>query len=279
MNKEKALKIVIIGLGLVIFGVVGAVAGMKYSSRPDFCTNCHLMKPAVAAWASTPHKGVTCLDCHADPGTVGYVKQKMRGLQELYIYLSGGYDGKFEVKFNTVNCINCHSKTSKFETAKDVTSIEGPRAPAFPHLQFVERNTSCVDCHKNFVHTRKSPEGPQSKTEVCLACHVNVKVDKMKDITLAEGPKAPKYPHGELVKAKVSCVDCHKDLVHGKKAESGDKNKICLTCHSNSKVDSIKDVRTTGGSRAAAFPHQDLLKANMSCQGCHSDVHGAKAVK
>ncbi|MDA8235181.1 MAG: NapC/NirT family cytochrome c [Clostridia bacterium] len=217
MNKEKGLKLLIIITGVLLFGLVGTAAGMKYSSQPDFCTKCHIMEPAVEVWATNPHKSVTCLDCHADPGTVGYVKQKIRGLGELYEYLNGNYDGKFTARINEVNCINCHSKDSKIEKAKDITATEGPKAPGFPHMAIVEANLSCLECHKNFVHGKGQKDNEKEK--VCLVCHSkDSKIEKAKDITATEGPRAVPFPsHQDLLKSNMPCAGCHKDVQHGKK--------------------------------------------------------------
>ena len=216
MKRENGLKLVIIIAGVLLFGVVGATAGMNYTSQPDFCTKCHIMEPAVKEWATNSHKSITCLDCHADPGTVGYVKQKIRGLGELYEYLAGNYDGKFTSNMNQINCINCHGKDSKVEKAKDVTTYEGPKAPGFPHQDIIKANISCLECHKKLVHG----EGlnVKEKEQVCLVCHGNdSKIEKAKDVTATEGDRAIAFPsHPELLKANKACVDCHTDVQHGK---------------------------------------------------------------
>ncbi|MFZ5640009.1 MAG: NapC/NirT family cytochrome c [Bacillota bacterium] len=271
MNKEKLFKSVIIAAALMIMFAISAVAGMKYTSRPDFCANCHLMKPAVEAWAVTSHKEITCLACHSNPGLTGYVKQKMKGLGELYIYLSGAYDSKFEVKINPNVCIGCHGKNSKLDKAKDVTAADGPRATAYPHNVYIENKISCVDCHKNFVHTKKTADN--GKFQSCMTCHVNIKGVKTKDVTATKGPGALKYPHQELVKSGIPCTDCHKNFVHGKKEIAGSETEKCMACHSNSKTAKIKDITLTTGPGAPAFPHQGLLEAKTSCAGCHNSVH------
>lgn len=73
----KTKKIIIIAsLALVLLGIF-AVVGMHYTSQPNFCASCHQIKPNVVSWSVGPHNDVTCLKCHADPGTVGYVKRKV----------------------------------------------------------------------------------------------------------------------------------------------------------------------------------------------------------
>lgn len=155
MNPEKSLQITFITLGLFIFLAAGGLAGMKYTSRPDFCLNCHIMKPAVASWSVTSHKAVSCLECHIDPGWTGYFKRKIGGIGEVYRYVTGNYDDIFNPKINNANCLNCHSGKSKLVKAKDITASEGPKAAEFSHQNFLKENRSCLECHNDTGHGEK----------------------------------------------------------------------------------------------------------------------------
>lgn len=159
MKIEKWLKVTIITLGLLIFLFLSALAGMKYTSRPDFCAYCHIMKPAVKTWSALPHKEVNCLECHADPGPIGYIKRKMGGIGEVYKYMSGNYDGVFETKLNMANCIKCHSSESKFAKAKDITATGVPRAAEFPHQDILKETPSCLECHNDAGHGEELSRG------------------------------------------------------------------------------------------------------------------------
>jgi cytochrome c nitrite reductase small subunit len=154
INKARLLKLTILisGAGLVI--LILSVLGMKVTSKPAFCANCHEIKPAVVAWSVNPHKGVECLECHADPGFSGYVKRKVGGLGEVYKHLTNSYDPDIKAKVNTASCIVCHSgeKASKYPKAKNITLSSGDSAPSMPHEDMLKNKTSCLDCHRDRAH-------------------------------------------------------------------------------------------------------------------------------
>ena len=92
--------IIFASLAIVLLGI-SAVVGMHYTSQPNFCASCHQINPSVVSWSVGPHKDVTCLECHADPGTVGYVKRKVAGLNEVYLQVTNQIPDKIEAKINS----------------------------------------------------------------------------------------------------------------------------------------------------------------------------------
>ncbi len=73
-SKAKRL-IISASFATVLLGIF-MVVGMHYTSQPNFCASCHQISPSVVSWSEGPHKDVTCLKCHADPGTVGMSSAK-----------------------------------------------------------------------------------------------------------------------------------------------------------------------------------------------------------
>ena len=60
----------------VLFGgfgaaaTMGGVAAVGFSETPGFCGMCHTMDPELKAYAMSPHRDVTCAECHVDPGAL-----------------------------------------------------------------------------------------------------------------------------------------------------------------------------------------------------------------
>jgi len=150
-SKTKRL-IITVSFAIVLLGIL-AVVGMHYTSQPNFCTSCHQINPSVVSWSVGPHKDVTCLKCHADPGTVGYVKRKVAGLNEVYLQVTNQIPDKIEARINPATCISCHTGSSEFPKAKNLLLTSGERAPRFQHTEMLQNNTSCLTCHQNMGHS------------------------------------------------------------------------------------------------------------------------------
>lgn len=152
---KKTKKILIITLlAIMLLGIL-AVVGMHYTSQPNFCASCHQIEPSVVSWSVGPHKDVTCLKCHADPGTVGYVKRKIGGLKEVYLHVTNQIPDKIETKIiNPATCLSCHTGSSEFPKAKNLLMVSGERAPNFQHTEILQNKTSCVICHQNVGHSK-----------------------------------------------------------------------------------------------------------------------------
>ena len=59
-----------------------------YTSRPVFCSSCHIMEPYYKSWQESHHKDVACVECHFPPGVGGKVRGKMLGLVQLLKYVT-----------------------------------------------------------------------------------------------------------------------------------------------------------------------------------------------
>jgi cytochrome c nitrite reductase small subunit len=152
----------VLATGVVLIGL--AIWGMHATSQPNFCGNCHQIKPLVTSWASGPHQRVGCLDCHANPGTVGYVIRKVQGLGEVYHQVTNQIPAVLVAKVNTQNCIICHTGArNDYPQAKNIKLDTGPQAPKVSHKEMLNnQNVSCLTCHKYTGHPSlaSSPTSP-----------------------------------------------------------------------------------------------------------------------
>ncbi|HEY5468496.1 MAG TPA: hypothetical protein VIK85_05290, partial [Coriobacteriia bacterium] len=93
------------------------------------------MQPYYDAWSVGAHRGVSCVECHVDGGTVNHVMHKVTAAKEVWAHVSS--DPKFPQGTASVpdsRCLNCHS---------DIMSQTGP---GFSHSKHAGAGP-CVTCH------------------------------------------------------------------------------------------------------------------------------------
>lgn len=144
---KKASRYVLIGFG-VMAGLYIAFMGAYYAtSSPNFCADCHEVKPYVQSWRQSAHREFNCLYCHEQRGIAGKLDAKLRGLNYLYLHLTGQYSnliGK-SVVFEQ-NCIDCHfGGYRRFANAPKLNR---------KHYNFVKNGNSCTECHRETGHQK-----------------------------------------------------------------------------------------------------------------------------
>ncbi len=73
-----------IGL-LIMFAVfLGGIAVFDWTESTGFCSSCHVMKPEVTAYHSSPHSRVDCGTCHVGPGVLPAVQAKLANARYLW---------------------------------------------------------------------------------------------------------------------------------------------------------------------------------------------------
>lgn len=178
-------KKLVILVSLFIAGAVFLLSwGMAYTSKGAFCARCHEIAPYAATWERFPHRKVTCLDCHADPGKVGYVLRKIKSAKEVINHLTGNYDPEnLGGKFNQANCINCHNGSKNFPKAKNVLAMETTTKLNMSHKTHLDQKLKCLACHKTVVHGNR-PANPRvssinldHRNTNCGECHDDFEVE------------------------------------------------------------------------------------------------------
>ncbi|UNC92967.1 cytochrome c3 family protein [Candidatus Contubernalis alkaliaceticus] len=145
----------IIIIAIVILLIVVNVAALKFTSTPSFCGSCHYMAESKESWEVSEHyKEAKCLDCHSDPGMIGYLMAKMNGIKELYVHLTEDVTRErieaMDVHVNKESCIQCHQSVKDDGTHKLHESME------------------CGQCHIGIGH------GAEVDTITCNTCHPNM---------------------------------------------------------------------------------------------------------
>lgn len=164
-KKEKGRRLnkksILIGLAVIILlGGVTAGGLLKASTKPSFCSNCHIIKPYYQSWnegSFLDHKhaqqDVACLDCHHRT-----IPEKA---QEGLKYVTGNYELPLEgPPGDRAFCLSCHSDKgpgSSWEEIKAATNFEESN----PHDSH-NGEQDCNLCHK--MHGESKP--------MCVQCHL-----------------------------------------------------------------------------------------------------------
>jgi nitrate/TMAO reductase-like tetraheme cytochrome c subunit len=148
---------------IVILLCAGAAAFAlnRYSARSEFCGSCHsVMGAHYVSWSSSTHSSVKCLDCHSDPGWVGYYHSKLDGVRNALQFYLGIDRGPSCPPPGPAACQRpgCHS-------TQDL--VAGGGAGATAHARHLA-SVACVDCHGDVGHRVVSE---QRTVKACDACH------------------------------------------------------------------------------------------------------------
>jgi nitrate/TMAO reductase-like tetraheme cytochrome c subunit len=125
------LFLLIAGFGSVV--TFGGTTAIAFSETPAFCGMCHTMDPELKAYAMSPHKEVTCAECHINPGLGGFVKAKANGTKQLLHIITGKYPTPIEPPDHAdlppvkVTCLECHEKEKLTENGGPVKLVLRPR--------------------------------------------------------------------------------------------------------------------------------------------------------
>ena len=146
---------------LAVAAVVVLAAASAYTSRSDFCGSCHdTMGEHYRSWSASSHgDAAECLDCHTEPGWVGYYHGKLEGVRNALSQWFGVEKADKAPPPGPASCMRdgCHTRES-------LTGEGAPGAPA--HTVHVER-VACVRCHGDIGHRPSELE----RAAECVACH------------------------------------------------------------------------------------------------------------
>ncbi len=257
--------------------LIFTVSMMHYSETPNFCNSCHIMKPYYDAWNGSKHNKIACVKCHYPPSTLKtHMWQKFQALSQVVKYVTRTYSSKPYAEVEDAACLNngCHS--TRLLQGKVYDKEKNVKFDHTPHLTEKRRGRQlrCTSCHSQIMvgkhmevtfdtcflcHFKGMGFGKDLKPiGGCLACHdlpaQNFKIGNMT------------YNHKDFVtKQKVSCYNCHLDVVRG----NGDARKDrCFTCHNQpEKLERFGDI---------PFIHENhVTKHHVACFHCHDEIkHG-----
>ena len=142
-----------IGLGLFTFRYA---EGLSYfSSDPNACANCHIMRDELDSWAKSGHHHVaTCVECHLPHAFIPkMIAKSENGWHHSSAFTLQNFHEPIMIKEKNSailqeNCIRCHA-----DFVHDITVIQ---------VGGNGGEVSCVHCHKNVGHAPTRPTSPMS---------------------------------------------------------------------------------------------------------------------
>ncbi|HZK48543.1 MAG TPA: NapC/NirT family cytochrome c, partial [Thermoleophilia bacterium] len=215
----------IVGILLIVI-VVLVGSGLAYTSSPSFCSSCHTIAPFAEAWVGSSHEqvGVGCIDCHFEPGAVGYIKGKTYSVIKLAQWVIGETERKPEAARTIVAgaCRHCHPD---------------PQATFIPHAFHTEKaNLECTECHSGVAHGSELVGVDRAQAaadpKFCNTCHTG---DFAPILFTAIEPAGREHPGAPKIDVNVwrnihwRMADAPA-VIDGKPYDKIEKD-TCLACH------------------------------------------------
>jgi hypothetical protein len=103
-------------VGVVVFlflFFLASVTLLEYSESTAFCSSCHIMKPEVTVYESSPHARTECGSCHIGPGAWPAVQGKLASARYLWVYPLNLYERPVPSPIKSLRpvevvCEQCH---------------------------------------------------------------------------------------------------------------------------------------------------------------------------
>jgi nitrate/TMAO reductase-like tetraheme cytochrome c subunit len=230
------LFLLVAGFGSVV--TVGGVTAVKYTETASFCGRCHTMDPELKAYAMSPHKELTCAECHVEPGAAGWIEAKAKGTKQLFEVATGQFPTPIpppdhaELPAVRDTCLKCHSLTELTANGGSVKLVLRPRYQLneantretvavllrpgglgessgvqgvhWHVAQTVTYTTGDIRSRKIDLVEIKTPNG--TSNQYIAGSEVSVSSDVKPDIERLKLSQATK---------RMDCIDCHNRIGHG----------------------------------------------------------------
>ena len=290
--KQLNWKVKILLLAVIV--LVVSSGAIVVSEQPGFCNSCHIMNIYYDNWKTSTHSEVNCLECHLQPGFMGYVKGKINGLSQAIDCMVGRVGTKPSATILDESCLRpeCHSTEELLATDIDFNGVK------FTHKNHIKKvvdgiNITCGTCHSHF----EGNEHFGVNNDACFTCHFIRDTEAGEKLVQTSCTNCHEVPnkviqrglvtinHSEFVSYKASCEDsCHKKEIQ---KTSKIDDSVCLNCHNFSKQqhdDSVElhKIHSTGHKVECFACHGKILHGHtdvesvsnmLDCQSCHSDTH------
>jgi nitrate/TMAO reductase-like tetraheme cytochrome c subunit len=228
--------LLVAGFGSIV--TIGGTEAIAFSETPGFCGMCHTMDPELKAYDMSPHREVTCAECHINPGLTGFLKAKINGTKQLYGVVTGQFPTPIpppdhaDLPSTKVTCLKCHD-------GADLTANGGPvKLVLRPRYQLNEANT------QETVAVMLRPGGLGDASGV-LGVHWHVQ----QDVT---------YTSGDIRARKIDLVTITDKK--GKKKDYVSGSQVTVSSNAAADIERLKSSQTT---------------RTMDCVDCHNRIgHG-----
>lgn len=249
--------------GLVVVGALAVAASVTaYLGSPRLCGSCHTMEARYAAWATSPHAAVPCVDCHTPvrsrADVVGTLADRATLIARDVAWQREGIEaGDPRVEHVPVpdeNCLRCHDPNRKATSGFRIL---------IDHAEHAERNGSCVSCHVNTAHPTTAGVSLSLMVQ-CYTCHGRAEYPE------ASAECATCHPPGyELSPAS------HREPTWQKRhgAVSAEEPEQCGLCHASESCTGCHGVEMPhpdGWARGRRGHAAAAERDRAVCERCHT---------
>lgn len=246
----------------IVVAMLGLVVGVVYTTdNPEFCTNCHEMRPYVAAWKAGPHHDHWCVDCHVAQDIPTRAFHKVLVVKELWLHFTTHPLFPLEEvpQLPHGTCAGCHEKV-QVKLAK-VDKYVKP----FSHDTHLSKG-ECQACHKASGHEVAAPSLANWGSYNPLAEQAAYRTAKA-----VVGKGAADVPNH----VPVTCTNCHDLAKTGCSACHKPKHKprgACENCHRGGTKFVFTHTTKTECEKCHTPPatHRQLVNRGLApCGDCH----------
>jgi len=218
-------------LVLIGFGLLVAILMVEATSQPQFCGNCHVMKPYYESWQTSSHREVACVECHIPPGITSEVEKKIEGLSMMVSYFTGTYGTNPWAEVDDVACLECHQR--RLLSGREVfRNILFDHRPHLTELRR-EKKLRCTSCHSQIVQGSHIAV----TTSTCVLCHfkdqpINTGIAQctlchsIPEKVIEKGNLS--FDHGDVKRFDMQCSWCHSRVTKG---DGSAPQQRCVVCH------------------------------------------------
>lgn len=263
---------------VIILGFAFAnVQVLHYTSEPEFCQKCHPAEKVGVlgeyyTWDRSLHATaeVECLDCHGEPGFIGYMKAKLGGVKDLYgeffkseehkmeILMKGATDKEFAAELvPNETCMHCHTDSVNKEhwenrlmnVGIDFRHIDSVHNPGF------RESFGRPDILEEGVDVGVEPNHKFHIEEVglnCVDCHLGV----------AHKGELHNLPEME------TCFECHETEREKDANISAPDTMECEKCHKLQ-----VDIQAGTFAKAQGVDNLKWYMESLACTDCHTDPY------
>lgn len=271
IKKDPVVFVILVTVIIVGF-IFSNIKLLHYTSESEFCGKCHPAQKVgplgeYYTWSKNIHStaDVECIDCHGEPGFIGYMKAKVGGIKDLYSEMFLSDEHKLKVL--------AEDASNKKKAAELVS------------------NETCMFCHTDSINEKLRKERIMS---------VGVKFRKIDTVVnprfresfgrpdiLTEDTRIGVTPnHKKHLEAGLNCVDCHLGVAHGGDFHNLPKMEDCFSCHYKVKKENKTAKVPDNMDCAACHTMQDKIQkgvfvkglektpwymADLNCTDCHKD--------
>ncbi|HEY3318402.1 MAG TPA: hypothetical protein VGK50_08275 [Coriobacteriia bacterium] len=262
---QNAERIWLLALSVLAICVILAALVVTASVSPSFCAACHSKE--ASALASSPHKSVTCDQCHTGASTFGLIESRLGTIDMIVRQVTPG-PKHVAAEIDSQRCLMCHLKTLRKTVVK--------RGIRMSHRTPLDQGWTCDQCHAGAAHGAVGASRMRYTMDTCMQCHSsNAKdvtgcrtchTDAQNGIAADKSIRTPwRVTHGQNWQQTHgmgdlrTCRECHPD-------------NYCAQCH-NMNVPHPDGYRSTHGPEVLSRDTgpKDCLVCHKtgSCDNCH----------